>query len=132
MLSARELSSLGVAGGDQSGGHILAGLPALVAQMRALSARRAYRADPSFTGRRQARGGGQIRIERRFGRKVRRSDGRVIQQVETRVYQVSRGDPTRAYGRMGFERRHESQAQERGVGNEAALTDVIRVNAPTP
>jgi len=133
MLSARELRSLGVAATDQSGGQILADLPGLVAYMRALAQRRANGAEASLAERQQAQqGGGKIRIERRYGRKVVRSNGRVVQQVETRVYQVTRGDPTRAYGRMGFERRHESQTQERGVGHQVPLTDVIRVNAPTP
>ena len=152
MLSPRELSSLTVARQGRVGSQLLLELPSLVAPLSGsgsgsgsasgsvssphLRSQRVPSA--SFSERPLATPGkGQIHIKRRYGRKVVRSDGRVVQQLETRVYQVTQGDPSRAFGRMGFERRRQQQSQLRDPGslvapNSQPRQGVFRVADPTP
>ena len=144
LLSPRELSSLGVASREGLGNQILADLPQLVAHMRALSQRHRDSVASnkrSAAGQSSPAGQGQYRIEiqRRYGRKIVRPDGRVVREVETRVVQVTQRDPSRAFGRMGFERRHQNQPAQSVLGDdqlrenaESAHPNVLQVADPTP
>ena len=137
LLSQRELGSLSVAPRDRAGGPILLELPVLASaprQQRTLAqlAPSAGYSEPQLA----TQGTGQIRIERRrYGRRVVRGDGRVVQQVQTRVFQVTQGDPSRAFGRMGFERRRQQQSQLLDPGSPGAQSShsqpgVFRVADP--